>query len=190
MNTDENKENLRRECHKKLNGLQKDVKESSSLVIWEKLYSIPQFSDANTVSIYVSKDNEVETSGIFESLWADGKKVVLAPRIHGDILEMCEVRSIKNFVDGPYGLKEPSGFALPYGGDIDVVVVPGLAFDERGTRLGRGKGYYDRFLKSNKTYAIGLAYEVQIHKNLPKDAHDMSMDMVITEKRIISPENK
>jgi len=185
MKRDGNKENLRTVFIAKLNGIRKDFKESSRLVIQKKLYSVPQFQNANVLSIYVSKDNEVGTSGIFASLWESGNKVVLAPRIHGDSLEMCQVHSWSDIVEGPYGLKEPDPRILPFVGSIDVVIVPGLSFDMRGARLGRGKGYYDRFLKTNKTCAIGLAYGMQIHSGLPKSVCDMDMDFVITEDRII-----
>jgi 5-formyltetrahydrofolate cyclo-ligase len=169
----------------KLAEVQQRNKESSDRRISAKLFSIPQMRNAHAFCVYVSKDMEVETSGIFKKLWKIGNATVLAPRIQGNVLEMCQVHSIDDFTQGTYDLKEPSPHISPYAGDIDVVVVPGLAFDIHGVRLGRGKGYYDRFLATTHAYVIGLAYDVQIIRSLPKELHDIPVDTIVTEKRMI-----
>jgi len=190
MNTKVEKQNLRKEVRTRLKETQKEFKNKAQADIQKTLFSVPRFQNANIISVYMAKGDEVGTSGIFGSLWESGKKVVLSPRIKGQTLEMCQVRTIHDFVQSPYGLHEPDPHIRAYSGPIDVVVVPGIAFDIHGHRLGRGKGYYDRFLKTTRVYAIALAYDVQILRNLPNTSGDMKMDIIITEKRIIRGTDK
>jgi 5-formyltetrahydrofolate cyclo-ligase len=186
MKNDGRKEDIRNVIRTKLTEVRQGNKESSDRRISEKLFSIPQIQNAHGICVYVAKDKEVETSGIFKALWKTRNTVVLAPRIKGAVLEMCQVHSIDDFTQGTYDLKEPSQYIPPYGGDIDVVIVPGLAFDVHGVRLGRGKGYYDRFLATTHAYVIGLAYDFQILPTIPNDIRDIKMNLIITEKRCIS----
>jgi 5-formyltetrahydrofolate cyclo-ligase len=186
MNSDEKKEIIRKEKKILVQGIGKDFRESSRRSIQSSVCSIPEVRSANVICVYRTKDNEVDTSGIFRSLWKKGNVVVLAPRIREDTLEACQVHNAEDFVDGPYGLKEPSQQIVPFAGNIDVVIVPGLAFDVHGVRLGRGKGYYDRFLKTTHAYAIGLAYDFQVVEHIPENAFDKRMDLIITEKRCMT----
>jgi 5-formyltetrahydrofolate cyclo-ligase len=185
MNSDGKKEDIRNAMRDALKGMKDIFKETSRVKIQNTLFSFPRFRNANVVSIYVSKDDEVGTRGIFTSLWEGGKTVVLAPRIHGNTLEMCQVYSQKDFTEGPYRLKEPSAHISPYTGYIDVVITPGIAFDGDGIRLGRGKGFYDSFFQTTHGCAIGLAYDIQVMNKLPENDWDQRMAYVITEKRII-----
>lgn len=187
MNIDKQKETIRNSIKEKLKNLPEDFRNSSDRIILTSLFSIPEVVSAKTISVYSAINAEVGTSEIFRSLWKSGDKSVFAPRIHGNGIDMCQVYSAEDFVDGPHGLKEPTDKTMPYTGVIDVIVVPGRAFDMRGVRLGWGKGYYDRFLKTIHTCTIGLAYDFQLFTHLPENTDDVPMDFVITEKRIVHP---
>lgn len=185
MKSDELKETIRKRVKEQLQKFPENSKVQSERIIQSSLFSVSEFQRANVVSVYYAKNSEVNTLGIFRELWENRKNIVLAPRIHGDNIEMCQVYSVDDFVEGVYGLKEPSQNSRIYTGAIDVAIVPGLAFDGLGTRLGRGKGYYDTFLKQNHTCPIGLAFDFQILSHLPKTLNDVSMNYVVSEKRII-----
>jgi 5-formyltetrahydrofolate cyclo-ligase len=144
----------------------------------ELLLGSKEFRSAKVVGAYYAFGSEVKTDMIIERARALGKKVAL-PSVEGDSLTFYELSSGKYMVRGRFGIMEP----LPYGpvDRIDLLVVPGIAFDKKGYRLGYGKGYYDKFLAKKKTVAIGLGYSFQLLDSLPRDKHDMKLDAVATE---------
>ena len=91
-----------------------------------------------------------------------------------------------SFETGPFSIREPSGGIEISPEELDVILVPMVAFDERLHRLGHGKGYYDRFLKDTKAFKIGIAYEIQKKEDIPIDEGDVSMDIIVTEEKIYS----
>ncbi len=97
---------------------------------------------------------------------------------------MIEARTATEWSKGPYGIMEPAKGEYADPGDLDVILVPLVAFDEKLHRLGHGKGYYDRFLKNTKALKIGIAYEIQKEKDIPVTDGDVPMDLIITEEEI------
>lgn len=185
-----NKEEHRKGILIKRNNLKKKFIFDASKKIYRKLIKTEEFRKAKIIMFYVSKDNEVETWQMIKNVISIRKKICV-PKID-KINHKLHPIMIKNIcLDtkvGCFGIHEPipkANTAVPLE-KIDLVITPGIAFDKKGYRLGWGKGYYDRFLEDlNKIPKIGLAFDFQIIKDMPKDKHDVPMDMVITERRII-----
>lgn len=116
---------------------------------------------------------------------ASGKRVVL-PKVKGKELELFEIRNLDSDVSpGAWGIPEPRGSALVRLDELDVIIVPGAAFDARGNRLGYGAGFYDKLLSAFKKLTIAVAFEEQIVPKVPADPHDVPVQKIVTEKRII-----
>lgn len=156
-------------------------KEKSQL-IKEKLFRLKIFKKAKRIMFYMAYDGEVETEEMIKESLNKGK-IVCVPVCDQKRKRIipCRIEGNTIFKKGPYGIKEPSiKVPLPIK-DLDLVIVPGLAFDRKGNRLGRGKGYYDRFLKkiSPKTISVGLAFDFQIFNHLPVSTSDVAVDKVL-----------
>lgn len=178
------KAEVRKEILEKLAEQDSKQKKESDRIIKEKLLSFPEFKKANAIAFYVSMENEVDTKALIDEALATGKKVVV-PVIAGDDLEFYSIADrLADLAEGPYGILQPDiDRTKPFiKKEIDLVIVPGVAFDKDGKRLGRGRGFYDRFLKTlpRRAKKIALAYDLQIVENLPVMPHDVPVDKVIT----------
>ncbi|MDP2632758.1 MAG: 5-formyltetrahydrofolate cyclo-ligase [Candidatus Curtissbacteria bacterium] len=157
-----------------------------SLSILEKVLELEAIKNVGIVCAYVAIKNEVETGKIIDLLISLGKRVFL-PKFDSRVgYVFCEFRRWDNLEEGPAGIPQPTSgkYIKPY--EINVAIVPGIAFDRKGVRLGYGKGVYDKLLSDSDAIKIGLAYDFQITDSLPKEAHDLAMDMVITENETIN----
>jgi 5-formyltetrahydrofolate cyclo-ligase len=159
---------------------------SRSLRIQKRFLEAPEFVDAKALGIYSPILNEVFTEEIFHVAHRMGKKVAY-PRVRERILEFVEVSGPKELSPGSFGILEPKGSEAISPGLLDVLVVPGVAFDLAGYRLGYGKGFYDRFLhfSTRPGVLVGLCFESQIITALPRETHDVRMDMLVTEERTL-----
>jgi len=138
------------------------------------------------VALYSPVQNEVGTEMVAAAVMSAGK-VLAYPRVVGRHLEFVRIADPALLCPGTFNVPEPcSGQVVPPE-DIDLCVVPGVAFDLDGHRLGYGKGFYDRFLSqlSNSAVRIGFAYDFQVVESLPVQSHDQRLSMLITEKRIL-----
>jgi 5-formyltetrahydrofolate cyclo-ligase len=142
-----------------------------------RVLTLEEYQSAQIVLMYHSVGGEVDTLKLIDRMQSDGKTVCL-PAITGK--GIMEARRMGCLVPGPYGIPCPEGPAVPPE-EIDLIVVPGLAFDRTCHRLGRGGGYYDRYLPNCRGITIGLAYDCQVVESLPLEAHDMQLDLVATE---------
>ncbi len=144
---------------------------------------MPAFLRAEHVAFYYGIAPEVETKPFLKKILKE-KKVYL-PRIESKrSLVLCRVRSLsKDLKKGAYNIMEPKTLCKKWPADrMDVIIVPGVAFDKRGGRLGRGGGYYDSLLrKAKKVMKIGLCFREQIVKKVPVEAHDVRVDKIITD---------
>lgn len=140
-------------------------------------------SSYKVVGVYLSTHNEVETDGIIEELLKQGK-VVAAPRIEDNELVFHKLESIKDIELNKYHIREPL-FSSETIDNIEIMIVPGIAFDISKNRIGYGKGYYDRYLSKHECYKVGLAFDEHLHKEIPTDSSDIKMDIVITDKRFM-----
>lgn len=160
--------------------------------IQKRIFSLPEFKESTTISIYIDFDNEVRTRDIIKDSIHTGKRVTI-PYTKGkdNSLLLSEVRDIdKELEASTFGILEPKKEYFRYipDNEIDAVIVPGIAFDEKGRRLGYGGGYYDRLLiKLNRDIVtIGLAFEFQILSEIPWWFYDIFIDKIITERRLIN----
>lgn len=134
---------------------------------------------AKTIVAYHSLPDEVDTHALIDSLLAD-EKTVLLPVVKADDMELREYRGRESLHKGAFGILEPQGTPFLEYEKIDVVLVPGVAFDAAGHRLGRGKGYYDRFLpKATNAVKIGVCFPFQVVNTIPFEPHDVACDKII-----------
>jgi 5-formyltetrahydrofolate cyclo-ligase len=152
-------------------------------VFFEKVLQSPIFSGSKVIMSFASMGSELNTWGLMKDLLAAGKKIVL-PRIHGEHLQLFDVGMMEqNLIPGVWGIKEPdpslcTEISLA---SVDLVLVPGLAFDQAGYRLGYGKGFYDRLLMSPRPkglQSIALIFEEQWVAQVPREAHDQVVDWI------------
>lgn len=174
---------LRKELLARLAELSREERAEHSQKILERLFRHPRFREAECLLCYVALPTEVETRPVFDESWESGKKVY-APRVDRGRRKiwMIEVNNWGELKEGSWGIREPrfSREKLGRPEDLDLVVVPGLGFDRLGGRLGRGGGYFDRFLKQAKlAYKIGLAFKCQIVDKIPRSTHDLLVNEVL-----------
>ncbi|MDD5252780.1 MAG: 5-formyltetrahydrofolate cyclo-ligase [Candidatus Omnitrophota bacterium] len=153
-----------------------------SRVIQGKLLRNKVFKKAKIVMFYVAFGGEVNTEEMIKEAKKIGKLIcVPVCRKDRETMQPAILEDHSKLKKGPYGVLEPVSEALVKPEDLDLIVVPGLAFDKKGNRLGRGKGCYDRFLSilSNNTPSIGLAFDFQILPLIPTTAYDISVKQVI-----------
>ncbi|MDW0108946.1 5-formyltetrahydrofolate cyclo-ligase [Sporosarcina aquimarina] len=159
-----------------------------SIKIKESLLETAEFIEAETIAITLSRNTEVETRSIIKNCWSKGKTVVV-PKCYPHEREM-DFREITDFnqLETVYaGLQEPNpdlttAFDKE---DIDLIIVPGVAFTNSGFRIGYGGGYYDRFLADYTGKTISLAFELQMVPSLPIERHDLPVGKIITEERVV-----
>lgn len=158
-----------------------------SLLIKERLFGERDFNEAGVVLFYVNKGSEVQTQVMIEEALAAGKRVVVPVTLKEEGIQVCEIKSLDELVPGSFGVPEPDKkyrrFVSPE--IIDLAIIPGVAFDLSGFRLGYGGGYFDRFLSRIKTSTIGLSFEVQIRESLPRERKDIPVDKIITERQVL-----
>lgn len=150
-----------------------------SALLLKQLEKHPRFTEARTVLLYYSLPDEVQTHDFVER-WSKKKRIVL-PTVKGDELELHYYTDKQDLRKGSYGIEEPTGEVLTNLQKIDLAIVPGVSFDRKGNRLGRGKGYYDRLLPKLSSYNIGICFHFQICMEIPTDPFDCPMNEVWTE---------
>jgi 5-formyltetrahydrofolate cyclo-ligase len=181
------KEKLRKEIKEKRRRQSKEENRKKSKEIKEKLFGLKEYMDAKTVLFYVSYDGEVFTHDMIKEALDDKKVVAPISNKEDCSLSLSILDSWNDLEEGSYGILEPRKDCIKEISidELDLIIVPGVAFDLNGNRLGHGKGYYDRLLEKTKAISIGLAFEFQIVKNIPTDRNDVPVDLIITENRMI-----
>ena len=157
---------------------QHPVGESSAFI--SRLKDNKHFTHAQTLLLYSALSDEVPTQILIDGLAAQGKTVLL-PRVVSDTdMELRRYSGPADLQRGAFGIFEPTGELFTDYNTIDVAIIPGMAFDAKGHRLGRGKGYYDRLLPRLKNaYKIGVCFPFQYFDEIPSEAHDVRMDCVM-----------
>lgn len=144
--------------------------------------ALPQFAVAEHVLVYHSLPDELSTIAFIER-WAERKHLYL-PRVNGDDLDILAYDADRMHT-GAFNIAEPDGNELVEAERIDMVIVPAVAYDRRGNRIGRGKGYYDRLLRRCRALKVGVAYQCQICDDFSPDEFDIAVDVVITDQGIV-----
>lgn len=149
------------------------------------LLTLPELATATTALLYAATPTETDPALATRELSDRGVRVLL-PRVAGADLEAVPAADLQALPAGPLGVPEPTGPAVPVG-DIDVVVLPGVAFDRTGTRLGRGGGHYDRLLARlpRRSLRVGLCFAVQLVAGVPREPHDRRVEVVVTEEEVV-----
>ncbi|MEI2403783.1 5-formyltetrahydrofolate cyclo-ligase [Niallia taxi] len=181
----ESKQEIRSRVLAELRAIPKPAYEQLSYEIAQNLYNHPLFQKASHVGVTISRFPEVDTYQIIRAAWAQGKKVSV-PKCLPKTRAM-EFRILERFdqLESIYsGLYEPmeAETKLTEANEIELLLVPGVAYSKDGYRIGFGGGYYDRFLKSFHGTTISLAIESQLEKSLPIESHDIPVQHIITNK--------
>lgn len=172
----------------------KDEKVCAELAICDKLLTISAIKEAKRIALYCAIDYEVDLTR-FISVILEENKILCFPRYSNksgksqkyEIAEICNIDDLKK---GKFGIPEPSSECKTYSVEkIDTWLIPGVAFDHTGVRLGRGGGVYDRLLRKTNGFKIGVLFNTQLKESLPSEKHDIKMDMLITENRVMTVEH-
>lgn len=180
-NTDD-KDRLRHEMKNLRRSLSCEHIKDMSQRICQNLFELDIFKNAKTVCVYMSAFNEVDTASVIEKCLSENKTVIV-PVVDGDDIYTAEYSPATS--KGAFGIREPQ---IKKPTDIncaDLVIVPGLAFSKSGGRVGFGKGYYDKLLKNTKAEKAGFLYDFQLVETVKTESHDILMNYLITESRVI-----
>lgn len=181
------KNELRKKIIKLRNSLDSDYIKKASVCISDKLLEIPEIIKAENIMVYMDFRNEVKTDYLIEKLMSMGKNVFAPVCVH-ETREMIprKVDSKTVFINSRFGVLEPSEDSEAVSPDtIDVIIVPGVAFDRAGNRMGYGGGYYDRFIPKTNAFTCGVRFECQIVNDVFEEEHDVRIDVVVTESNIL-----
>lgn len=180
----ETKDEIRKRIAEKKKEFSESELKALSSTIMEKLEDNVVLKCAKTVLLYHSLPDEVFTHDFVEK-WSK-EKTILLPVVKGDELEIRVYTGRECMQKGSFNIDEPQGEAYNDLTSIDAAVIPGVSFDSHGNRLGRGKGYYDRFLKKLNTFKIGVCFGFQLSEEIPHGEYDVAMDEVWTENGYVS----
>jgi 5-formyltetrahydrofolate cyclo-ligase len=184
------KEAIRREVLKKRDSLQPEIRAKKDASIRQRLFVLPEFIEAKTLLLYASFRSEVDTRKILDGSLSEGKRIML-PKVNKENrrLVLYEIAGLPELFPGFMGIPEPmlTEGRMRSVDMADLIILPGAAFDTGGNRLGYGAGYYDILLseRTKKTPLVALAYEEQIVDYVPAEKHDVRIDMIITDQRLI-----
>ena len=183
MTRTEEKQQLRRTMRALESGLSARYKEESSRAIAGNLLAMPEYQEAGTVFCFVGTDREIDTRPILEDILAAGKRLCVPLCTGKGIMELRQVTDLRQLVPGAYGILEPPADAPIVAVDeVDFAVMPCLTCNRLGQRLGRGGGYYDRFLSHYRGGTVLLCQEKLIREEIPLEPHDYPVPWVLTER--------
>ena len=183
-----NKGEVRRNVLRDRRSLTAEQVKLLSARIQDAVLALPEFLSARIIASYVAKSDEVQTSAVIQEAVLAGKRV-LVPRTDAVSMRLrfCEIKSLDELQLGTFGVLEPPSTArsVPLH-ESQLVIVPVVAWDGRGQRLGYGKGFFDRELEHRgKAVCAGLAFEFQRHDALPVTSSDVPLDIIVTEQRVL-----
>lgn len=190
----EKKEQIRKRIKELLNESPISVLEEKSKLIQRYLFSVAEYKNSSFVMFYVSMKREVATLDAIKTALAKNKKVAVPLILKSkNIMTPCEIKNLTDLKPGPFGILQPSEEKIQPSpcaqklGSIDLIIVPGMAFDRKGNRVGKGKGFYDKFLKliDATIPKIALAFSCQIVEQIPTTKNDIAVNKIITEDGVI-----
>ena len=179
MDIFQQKKALRKKVKELKNLYTLDQKKELSLSILEKIEESAAFKSSNIIMAYWSMDDEVFTHD-FVIKWAEQKRIIL-PVVNGDELELKEFKGVDKLIAGEnFGIPEPNGSIFESPEQIQMILVPGVAFDRNYNRMGRGKAYYDKLLRISKAYKLGVCFNFQVFEEVPFDELDVQMNNIVS----------
>ncbi len=187
-----NKCELRLEVKERLSSMDPATAHGWSARILDRILASEKFAAAKTVCCYVSTPQEADTSGVLAGCW-DGGKRVCVPVYRDETADygLSWVQRGDEMAPARWGIDEPVRQLVAQIDEVDVIVMPGVAFDRRCNRVGHGRGYYDRLLSGcgeRAPYKLGLAFSVQLFDEVPHESHDVPLDAVMTEHELLTTE--
>lgn len=179
---------LKRAFRRALRNMDPGDTETSDKAIHQNLVDLPEYQDAASIFCYYSIGTEPNTHGIIADAFQAGKRVFLPRPLDEGIMEAVEVHHLQNLHPGKLDIPEPVGPGTrdPLGPDC-LIIVPALAFDRKGYRLGHGGGYYDRYLTKSRAVTAGICRERFLMDALPVEPHDVRVHVLVTDKGIARP---
>ncbi|HBE79669.1 MAG TPA: 5-formyltetrahydrofolate cyclo-ligase [Firmicutes bacterium] len=175
------KKQLRQEIKAKLASLSPQEFSAFNSAIEQRFFELPIIRDSQRIMLYYSIGREVVTAALISKLLKMGKTVALPACTSDKNIRAGIIHDLNELVPGIFGLSEPPVLAPEIDpAALDLIVIPGVAFDREGFRLGHGAGYYDRFLVRTNGYKLGLAYDLQIIDHLPAAPHDVPVHALLT----------
>ena len=182
-----NKDSVRLRMQAKRRELFGGERRRAAADVCRRLFDSGILDGAAEVNVYRSFGAELGTDDILAELFARGVRVSV-PATVGQEMIAVRVEADTAYAEGAFGTAEPREKIAVDKQSLDVVLVPGLAFDREGFRVGYGKGCYDRFLAATKALRVGLGYDFQVLGEVPREAHDLPLDCIVTDKRILRRE--
>lgn len=171
------KNEIRKQIKGLKSGISQQEKQDEANLVFEKIESLEEFKNSTNIFLYWSLEDELPTHRFIEK-WSAYKQIIL-PSVSGENMILKKYTETKDLKTGKLGISEPA-IETYYDGKIDLVIVPGIAFDKSKNRLGRGKGFYDRYFNHNEVYKIGICFDFQLLNTIPATFLDVKMDIVIT----------
>ncbi|MEN8255570.1 MAG: 5-formyltetrahydrofolate cyclo-ligase [Verrucomicrobiota bacterium] len=183
----ESKQDIRKQIKAKRKALDVQWLEAASIRVVGNLLSLEVFRSSETVALYMAIAGEVNLDPLFPKCRELGKRTCI-PVFNAEkkLYEMTEIMPETECSTGHYGIREPLSPALFPMRKIDLVVVPGVAFDRKGNRLGRGGGYYDRLLEGFSGASVAVAFDFQVLPQIPLEPHDKPVDVLVSETEIMN----
>ncbi len=175
-----NKQSIRKLMLQVRKNLPENIRIQKSYDIFKIVTQLPEFLNSKTIGIYYSLEFEVDTIKLINFSLAANKKIALPKIINNEKMEFILINDLNNLVVNKWNLKEPSDDIYLLKDEIDLIIVPIVAFDSLNNRIGYGKGYYDRYLNNFKGYKIGLAFSEQLLKKpILVDKFDIKLNKVV-----------
>lgn len=185
------KSQLRKQIAAIRKSLSEETVSLNSRHIVERILKLKPFQKAEIIALYMAIGGEIRLDPLFSTCWNSGKRTCIPVfDAQTKVYEMAEITSETQFKVGNYGIKEPINTPRIPMKEIDLILVPGVAFSRDGKRLGRGGGYYDRLLAGYQGTAVGVAFDEQIVAEIPCEAHDLPVDYVVTPLKVFIASNE
>ena len=181
MDKSEEKKLMRREIRARKSLLTKEDKTAAAAIVTARIEALPEYAAAGTVLAYCAMPDELPTAELIAR--ASACKTVVLPVVKGDVLELRRYEP-GHLREGYKGILEPSDeAAIVSPADIDLAIIPGMAFDSKGHRLGRGGGFYDRLIPQLHCPLIGIGFACQLVPSVPVESFDRPLDLIISDCR-------
>lgn len=175
----EDKISLRKRIQQLKKRLSEEQCEQESYHVFTQLENLDVYKKAKHILCYWSLPDEIETHAFINNNYKD--KNIYLPKVVGSELSIHSYQGIESMAIGAYGIMEPNTNEFIQLEKLELIIVPGIAFTKTGKRMGRGRGYYDRFLpKVPAAIKVGIAYRCQITEEITTETHDVNMDVVLT----------
>lgn len=177
----------RKTIQERLKMSEEEILEKSRMIT-KMVLGLQEYHRADTIFCYVDFRKEVQTRKIIEESWKR-RKCVAVPRVEGTAMRFYQVKEWSDLKVGYMGILEPVETCEEISPENEkcLMIMPGVAFDEKRNRIGYGGGYYDKYLsQTNEIYKVAVAFEQQVYQELPCEVHDFKPDIIVTEKRILT----